>query len=132
MEAVVLGSHAPVNTVEACAALGVSRASVYRRRTVLARPPAEARPRPASHRALSVAERQAVLDTLRHPRFADLAPAEVYATLLDEGLYHCSIRTMYRILNANHEVRERRNQIRHPVYAKPELLAEAPSALSLS
>ena len=70
-----------------------------------------------------------VLDLLRDPRFADLAPAEVYATLLDEGIYHCSIRTMYRILDAHNEVRERRNQIRHPVYTKPELLAEAPNTV---
>ena len=71
-------------------------------------------------------ERQTVLDRLREPRFADLAPAEVYATLLDEGVYHCSIRTMYRILDDHAEVRERRDQLRHPVYTKPELLAEAP------
>ena len=58
---------------------------------------------------------------------ADLAPAEVYATLLDEGVYHCSIRTLYRILDEHAEVRERRDQLRHPVYAKPELLAEAPN-----
>jgi transposase InsO family protein len=74
-------------------------------------------------------ERKVVLDLLREPRFADLAPAEVYATLLDEGVYHCSVRTMYRILDDNNEVRERRNQIRHPVYAKPELLAEAPNTV---
>jgi putative transposase len=78
---------------------------------------------------LTAAERQVVLDLLRDPRFADLAPAEVYATLLDEGIYHCSIRTMYRILDAHNEVRERRNQIRHPVYTKPELLAEAPNTV---
>ena len=68
-----------------------------------------------------------VLGLLRAPRFADQAPAEVYASLLDEGVYHCSIRTMYRILVANQEVRERRNQLRHPVYKKPELLAQAPN-----
>jgi transposase InsO family protein len=78
---------------------------------------------------LQAAERNLVLELLRQPRFADLAPAEVYATLLDEGVYHCSIRTMYRILNAHHEVRERRNQARHPVYRKPELLAEAPNTV---
>jgi putative transposase len=77
-------------------------------------------------RALSAAERQTVLDLLREPRFADLAPAEVYATLLDEGVYHCSIRTMYRILDDHAEVRERRDQLSHPVYSKPELLAEGP------
>jgi transposase InsO family protein len=68
-----------------------------------------------------------VLDLLREPRFADLAPAEIYATLLDEGIYHCSIRTLYRILDDHGEVRERRDQLRHPVYSKPELLAEGPN-----
>ena len=111
----------------ACDALGASRASVYRRRSHLAQPPVEPVPRPSPPRALSVAERQTVLDLLREPRFADLAPAEIYATLLDEGIYHCSIRTMYRILDDHDEVRERRDQLRHPVYAKPELLAEAPN-----
>jgi hypothetical protein len=65
-----------------------------------------------------------VLDVLRTPRFVDLAPAEIYATLLDEGVYLCSIRTMYRILAENGEIRERRDQLRHPVYQKPELLAD--------
>jgi transposase InsO family protein len=72
-------------------------------------------------------QRRTVLELLRAPRFADQAPAEVYASLLDEGVYLCSIRTMYRILAANQEVRERRNQLRHPVYKKPELLAQAPN-----
>ena len=66
---------------------------------------------------------------LHEPRFVDLAPAEVYATLLDEGRYLCSERTMYRILAAHHEVRERRNQLRHPDYAAPELLARRPNQL---
>jgi putative transposase len=68
-----------------------------------------------------------VLDLLHAPRFADQVPAEVYASLLDEGVYHCSIRTMYRVLEDNDELRERRNQLRHPVYRKPELLAERPN-----
>lgn len=72
-------------------------------------------------------ERQAVLDTLHSPRFADQSPAEVYATLLDEGTYLCSVSTMYRLLRACQEVRERRDQLRHPNYAKPELLATAPN-----
>ena len=121
MDAVIALPPASCATA-ACAALGLSRASVHRRRTRLTRPPAEPAPR-----TLSAAERQTVLDLLREPRFADLAPAEVYATLLDEGVYHCSIRTMYRILDDHAEVRERRDQLRHPVYAKPELLAEAPN-----
>lgn len=129
IEAVFLRPPAPVTTVDACAALGLSRASVYRQRTAVAQPPTEPQPRPTSHRALKAAERHVVLDLLREPRFADLAPAEVYATLLDEGIYHCSIRTMYRILDDNNEVCERRDQIRHPVYTKPELLAEAPNTV---
>ena len=68
-----------------------------------------------------------MLDLLRAPRFADQAPAEVYASLLDEGAYHCSIRTMYRILAASQEVRDRRDDLRHPIYKKPELLARAPN-----
>ena len=76
---------------------------------------------------LSAPQRQAVLDLLHAPRFADQAPAEIYATLLDEGVYHCSIRTMYRLLGPNGEIRERRQQLRHPVYQKPELLAEKPN-----
>ena len=107
-----------------CEALGVSPASYYRWR----RPRSPARPR-SSPRALSAEERQEVLDTLHEPRFVDRAPAEVYATLLDEGDYLCSERTMYRILAANQEVRERRNQLRHPSYAAPELLATAPNEL---
>jgi hypothetical protein len=111
----------------ACDALGVSRASVYRRRSRLVHPPAAPRARPRPSRALATAERQTVLDLLREPRFVDLAPAEVYATLLDEDIYHCSIRTLYRILDDHDEVRERHDQLRHPVYAKPELLAEGPN-----
>jgi len=70
-----------------------------------------------------------ILETLNSKRFQDLAPAEVYAQLLDEGAYLCSIRTMYRILEANQQVRERRNQLRHPAYSKPELLATGPRQL---
>jgi putative transposase len=111
----------------ACAALGLARASVYRARAHLLRPPPSRPARLPPPRALGPEERSRVLDLLRTPRFVDLAPAEIYATLLDEGVYLCSIRTMYRILAANGEVRERRDQLRHPVYQKPELLAEAPN-----
>lgn len=82
-----------------------------------------------SPRALSDEERQRVLDVLHEPRFCDQAPAEVYATLLDEQRYLCSLRTMYRILDDNREVRERRDQLRHPAYAAPQLLATAPNQL---
>ncbi len=111
-----------VGTQAACRALGVSRATVYRRR----RPWTPRAPRRRPARALADAERQAVLAELHHPRFVDLAPAEVYATLLDEGRYLCSLRTMYRVLAAAQEVRERRNQLRH-VAPKPELLATRPN-----
>jgi putative transposase len=108
-----------------CAVLSIPRASFYRLLNPVYGP---ARPRRAP-RALSPAERQKVLDTLHEDRFVDQAPAEVYATLLDEGQYICSERTMYRVLAANAEVRERRDQLRHPAYAKPELLATRPNQL---
>ena len=108
-----------------CAALGLPRATYYRRR----RPARAAPPRRRSPRALGEAERAAVLEQLHTPRFVDLAPGEVYATLLDEGRYLCSERTMYRVLAAHAEVRERRAQLRHPVYAAPELLARRPNEL---
>jgi len=107
-----------IGTAAACDVLGVSRASLYRGR----RPVPVARPRPAPPRALAAVERQGVLDLL-HTRFIDHAPAQVHAALLDEGTYLCSPRTMYRILESAHEVRERRDQVRRPHYAAPELLA---------
>ena len=82
-----------------------------------------------SPRALTDDEQATVLEHLHEPRFVDRAPAEVYATLLDEGQYVCSERTMYRLLAAHAEVRERRNQLRHPAYAAPELLARRPNEL---
>ena len=82
-----------------------------------------------SARALGAGERQAVLDVLHSDRFVDQAPAEVHATLLEEQTYLCSTRTMYRILADAGEVRERRDQARHPAYAKPELVATAPNQI---
>ena len=82
-----------------------------------------------SPRALSEEEQSVVRETLNSPRFRDQAPREVYATLLDEERYLCSWRTMYRILEKNHQVRERRDQLRHPNHAKPELVATAPNQL---
>lgn len=108
-----------------CRALAVSKASYYRGLKPKAEGPAK--PRPTPTRALRCDERQDVLDELHSPRFVDKAPGEIVATLLDEGVYHCSVRTMYRILDGENEVRERRNQLRHPVYKKPELLATAPN-----
>jgi putative transposase len=101
------------------------RSSLYRAR----QPNQEPAPRPKPARALSEDERLAVRDVLNSERFVDSAPRQVYATLLDEAIYLCSWRTMYRILNEFEEVRERRNQLTHPTYAKPELLATAPNQL---
>ena len=115
-----------LGTAVACRAFGVPRASLYRHRQRGADPPSPQPPR-RSPRALSGTEREQVLDLLHSERFVDQAPAQVAAALLDEERYLCSPRTMYRILDANQEVRERRNQRRHPVYTKPELLATGPN-----
>jgi putative transposase len=114
-----------IGTAQSCAVLGAARATVYRRRRPAVRRPA--RPRPPSPRALRPEEREAVVATLDSERFADKAPAQVYALLLDEQQYLCSPRTMYRILADHNQVRERRDQRRHPVYAKPELVATGPN-----
>ena len=119
-----------VGVKAACEALTVPRASFYRNRerVIGGTKPADAIQLPKRNpRALSAEERQAVLDHLHSDRFVDSAPETVYATLLDEDTYLCSPRTMYRILDDNKEVRERRNQLRHPNYAKPELIATAPN-----
>ena len=108
-------------------ALGVARPSYYRARA--AAPAAASRPRPAPPRALDETERQTILAVLNSERFCDATPAEIYATLLDEGTYLCSERSMYRILAAHGQTRERRDQRVHPVYHKPELLAQAPNQL---
>jgi putative transposase len=129
-DAVVAFAPDSGTTAAACAALGVSRASVQRRRARLAALPAIVRPRPKPTRALTVPQQQVVVDLLHAPRFADQATAEIYASLLDEAVYLCSIRTMctmYRIVGRHGEVRERREQLRHPAYQKPELLAERPN-----
>jgi putative transposase len=104
----------------------VSRASYYRQQKP---PSSELKPRVKPVRALSEEERQQVLEVLHSQRFIDQSPAEVYATLLDEGTFLCSIRTMYRLLAEHHETKERRNQLNHPNYQKPELLATAPNQL---
>jgi putative transposase len=115
-----------LGVVAMCAALGVDRATYYRHRSPIHGPKPR---RPSPPRRLNEAERRALLDALHEPRFVDLAPAEVFATLLDEGRYLGSVRTMHRVLAENAEVRERRNQLRHPAYSKPELLATAPNQL---
>lgn len=112
-----------VGIAPACESLGVARSTLYYQR----QPKQEPKPRPKPARALSDGERQKVLDELHGDRFVDKSPGEAWATLLDEGTYLCSERTMYRILADNYEVRERRNQLKHPEYTKPELLAEGPN-----
>ena len=114
------GLASQVGVAPACRALGVSRATFYRRHKAT---PGHQQPRPTPARALCESEREHVLNVLASPRFVDRAPAEVVATLLDEGQYLCSERTMYRLLAANQPVRERRNQLEHPPYTKPELVA---------
>jgi putative transposase len=123
--AAALDLAATVGMTRAADVFDVPRASLYRtRRPSPVRPPT---PRPAPPRALTAPERAGVLDALHSDRFVDVAPKAVYATLLDEGVYLCSWRTMYRVLATAAEVRERRNQLRHPAYSKPELLATGPN-----
>lgn len=112
-----------VGVAPGCESMGVARSTLYYQR----REPQEPKPRPKPARALTDGERQKVLDQLHSDRFVDKSPGEVWATLLDEGTYLCSERTMYRILADNQEVKERRNQLKHPEYTKPELLAQSPN-----
>jgi len=114
-----------VGVKPACTALEVCRSTYYRRLRPM-KTTGHQQPRPTPARALSVQERNRVYDTLCSDRFVDRAPAEVVATLLDEDVYLCSERTMYRILDSHTAVRERRPQRRHPQYKKPELIATAP------
>jgi putative transposase len=117
-----------VGSSAACQALGMPRASYYRDRRKTSTPAVTAS-RPSSVRALCPVEREAVLSRLHEERFQDRSPAAVYATLLDEGEYLCSIRSMYRLLKRRGESRERRDQLIHPPYKKPELLATVPNQL---
>ena len=122
-----LAVHVGLKT--ACRAFALNRAFVYRDRARRrgSRPRGAARARPRPPLALSSAEQDVLLGVLDSERFVDVAPATVFATLLDEGRYHGSIRTMYRLLAARSQGGERRNQRVHPVYAKPELLAVRPN-----
>jgi putative transposase len=122
----ILTRPAPLRVRPACVALGVAPATYYRHQQPVVLGP---RPRRTTRRALTPAEQTTVLTALHAPRFVDLAPAQVYATLLDEGTYHCAERTMYRVLAAQGEGHERRAQRRGPIYAAPELLATSPNQL---
>ena len=118
----VAGLSNPLGKRQACAVLGVPRSRLYRREKCQS-------PRLPSPRVLSSNEKETIRQELNSERFQDCAPREIYATLIDEGRYLCSWRSMYRILDERQEVRERRNQLRHPSYSKPELLATAPKQL---
>ena len=115
-----------VGLARACRVMNVDRSAVYRVRAAARHLFAPQRPVAVRCRpplAFSDAERQRVLDTLNSERFAECSPRQTYATLLDEGVYLGSVRTMYRLLAGCDQVRERRNQLTHPAYTKPELLA---------
>lgn len=113
-----------VGLTTACTVLNLPRSAVYRARQP---EPIASSVKPTPARALSQAEQAQVRQTLNSERFVDCAPRTVYASLLDEDIYLCSPSTMYRILAENAEIRERRDQLRHPNYTKPELLATAPN-----
>jgi len=117
------------STAAACRAVGRPRASHYRRHPVTPKPPVLGPPTPRRPppRALTPDERRRVLEVLHEPRFVDLAPAQVYAILLDEGVYLASESTLYRLLRAAGETRPRRRQATHPTRVKPELVADRPN-----
>ena len=118
-----------VGLKRACEALSINRATLYRRRARQATTSGESPLRPPPLLKLSTSDRKTVVDLLHSERFVDASPHTIYATLLDEGIYHCSPRTMYRILAQESELKERRNVLKHPTYAKPELLATGPNQL---
>ncbi len=119
-----------VSVQQACVALAIPRASFYRWRNWQTQEEVTVKKlRPSAPLALSEEEEKAVLEILHSERFVDQPPQEIYNTLLDEGKYLCSVRTMYRILEKHGEIKERRNQLTHPHYQKPELLACAPNQL---
>ncbi len=114
-----------VGIAAACRLLAVPRSRYYR----ACQPASAPSPRPRSPRVLTAAEYARIREVLNSARFADCTPRQIYATLLDEGTYLCHWRTLYRVLAAHDAVRERRNQLRHPAYAAPELLAIGPNQL---
>jgi putative transposase len=117
-----------VGVKQACEHLAIPRSSVYRRRRRRFSSLSVGALR-FSARRLKDEEKSLILACLHEERFQDCSPAQVYASLLDDGQYHCSIRTMYRLLEAEGENRERRDQLIHPPYRKPELLATGPNQL---
>jgi putative transposase len=121
----VLEVEKNVGALSACEALDIPKTSYYRALDPNLRPSRAEDFK--HHRALSDEEQAQVLNCLNSERFMDKSPVEVFATLLDEGTFHCSISTMYRILGDNAQVKERRNQLSHPNYTRPELLATGPN-----
>jgi len=118
---------ADIGVCGACQVVGTPRSSYYQHYHKYQKSKGNTAARRSPAWALSQEERTEVLEVLHHPKFIDKAPHQAYATLLDEGRFLCSIRTMYRVLHDNDEVRERRNIARHPNYSKPELLATGPN-----
>ena len=116
-----------VGVTAACQAVGRPRSSHYRHHRKSPRPATPDKARKRQPRALSGEEETQVLRVLHSERFVDLAPAEIHAVLLDEGVYLCSVSTMYRLLRVRGEVRERRSLATHPARKKPELIAETPN-----
>ena len=128
MDAAIAALAPIVGTATACRVVGRPRSSWYRHHRCSPAPSRPPRPAPVPQpRALSVAERQQVMDVLHQERFWDAAPASVYAALLDEGVYLCSIATMYRLLRQQGETGDRRRHATHPARVKPELVATAPN-----
>jgi putative transposase len=119
------GLEAVTSTKQACVLLGASRATIYRHRRPPVARPVPSRPEPANK--LTETERQHILAVLRSAEYCDLAPAQVWARLLDDGVYLCSISTMYRLLAIAGENRERRRQRTHPARKRPELTARQPN-----
>jgi transposase InsO family protein len=116
-----------LGTKAACTAVGRARATHYRHHRHSPPPPRRDRVPASQPRALREVERKEVLRVLHDPEHVDEAPATVYAKLLDEGIYLCSVPTMYRLLRAEGEVTERRRQASHPPTVRPELLATRPN-----
>jgi putative transposase len=114
-----------LTVADACEVVGIARANYYRAKSAKEKPTMKRR----SHRRLSEAECERVLDVLVSDGYCDKSVRQVWAELIDAGIYYCSVRTMYRVLARKAAVRERRDQLRHPEYTRPELLAMGPNQL---